>query len=230
VRALVPMLADATCAPGWRQAIAIRATEVSGLAHSARTWALRAALWRRRMRSMESSMVFTIAVGGPHAGRQARLIRDGLAERIQISRQRSERLSIYSTMLNDVRGSNVGRAINELTDSVNNCFAKEKSREYYSVSSFKYLSQAIMDRALPHPYFAPFEKWIASLHASGDIRQESSEAVYRDMWGAFVAWCIGQNRQQLLTISPPHRSSNSWLTVLSKIPTSWACRPGMHSD
>jgi site-specific recombinase XerD len=50
-----------------------------------------------------------------------------------------------------------------------------------------------MDRALPHPYFAPFEKWIASLHASGDIRQESSEAVYRDMWGAFVAWCIGQN-------------------------------------
>lgn len=40
-------------------AIAIRATEASGLAHSTRTWVLSVALWRRRMGCLESLMVST---------------------------------------------------------------------------------------------------------------------------------------------------------------------------
>lgn len=38
-------------------AVAIRATAASGLEHSARTWALRAAPWRRPISCLESSMV-----------------------------------------------------------------------------------------------------------------------------------------------------------------------------
>ena len=39
--------------------MAIRATDDYGLEHSARTWSLSAALWRRRMSCLASSMVST---------------------------------------------------------------------------------------------------------------------------------------------------------------------------
>ncbi|MDB5828825.1 MAG: integrase family protein, partial [Variovorax sp.] len=38
-----------------------------------------------------------------------------------------------------------------------------------------------------------FERWLADRRASGFLRQPGSVQVYRDMWGAFVAWCLGQS-------------------------------------
>ena len=38
-----------------------------------------------------------------------------------------------------------------------------------------------------------FESWLADRRASGSLRQPSSIEVYRDMWGSFTAWCLGQS-------------------------------------
>ncbi|MDM0030369.1 tyrosine-type recombinase/integrase [Variovorax saccharolyticus] len=38
-----------------------------------------------------------------------------------------------------------------------------------------------------------FERWLADEQARGSLRLPSSLAVYRDMWGAFSAWCLGQS-------------------------------------
>ncbi|MDM0108444.1 tyrosine-type recombinase/integrase [Variovorax sp. J22R24] len=38
-----------------------------------------------------------------------------------------------------------------------------------------------------------FERWLEDQRASGSLRQPSSIQVYRDMWGAFTAWCLGQS-------------------------------------
>lgn len=37
-----------------------------------------------------------------------------------------------------------------------------------------------------------FDRWLADQQASGALRQAGSMAVYRDMWGSFTAWCLGQ--------------------------------------
>jgi integrase len=38
-----------------------------------------------------------------------------------------------------------------------------------------------------------FEHWLADQQATGSLRQSSSIQVYRDMWGGFTAWCLGQS-------------------------------------
>ena len=38
-----------------------------------------------------------------------------------------------------------------------------------------------------------FERWLADQRALGSLRQSSSIQVYRDMWGSFTAWCLGQS-------------------------------------
>jgi integrase len=38
-----------------------------------------------------------------------------------------------------------------------------------------------------------FDRWLADQRAAGSLRQTGSIAVYRDMWGSFVAWCLGQS-------------------------------------
>jgi len=40
---------------------------------------------------------------------------------------------------------------------------------------------------------AAFERWLAGQLENGGLRQPSSIAVYRDMWGSFTAWCLGQS-------------------------------------
>ena len=37
-----------------------------------------------------------------------------------------------------------------------------------------------------------FEAWLATQRSSGSLRQEASVSVYREMWKAFSAWCLGQ--------------------------------------
>ena len=38
-----------------------------------------------------------------------------------------------------------------------------------------------------------FEAWLADQRAMSSLRQEGSIGVYRDMWEAFAAWCLGQS-------------------------------------
>ena len=38
-----------------------------------------------------------------------------------------------------------------------------------------------------------FERWLADLQSAGALRLDSSVTVYRDMWGSFSAWCLGQS-------------------------------------
>ena len=38
-----------------------------------------------------------------------------------------------------------------------------------------------------------FERWLQQQSAVGSLRQPSSIEVYRDMWGSFTAWCLGQS-------------------------------------
>jgi integrase len=40
---------------------------------------------------------------------------------------------------------------------------------------------------------AAFDRWLAAQQANGALRLPSSVAVYRDMWGSFTAWCLGQS-------------------------------------
>ena len=50
--------------------------------------------------------------------------------------------------------------------------------------------------ALPRPdvagYQTAFEAWLASRKHQGVLREHSSAAVYRSMWGALAAWCVAQ--------------------------------------
>ncbi len=38
-----------------------------------------------------------------------------------------------------------------------------------------------------------FEQWLAEQRGMGSLRQPASIGVYRDMWGAFTAWSLGQS-------------------------------------
>jgi len=44
-----------------------------------------------------------------------------------------------------------------------------------------------------------FDRWLADRQAEGELRQPASVEVYRDMWGAFGAWCLGQSPVVTLT-------------------------------
>ena len=44
----------------------------------------------------------------------------------------------------------------------------------------------------PKAYLDAFEAWVLWRGERGDLRERSSVAVYRSMWGALTAWCSGQ--------------------------------------
>lgn len=43
-----------------------------------------------------------------------------------------------------------------------------------------------------------FDGWVAMQRSLGLMRRASSESVYRDMWGSFVAWCCAQHPPRTL--------------------------------
>lgn len=47
------------------------------------------------------------------------------------------------------------------------------------------------DPAIPD-HLAAFEQWVAHRRSTGLLREPGSVQVYRDMWGAFTAWCLSQ--------------------------------------
>jgi integrase len=47
--------------------------------------------------------------------------------------------------------------------------------------------------ASPSGHHQAFERWLDDRRAFGFLRQPGSVEVYRDMWGAFTAWCLGQS-------------------------------------
>lgn len=48
-------------------------------------------------------------------------------------------------------------------------------------------------------HLAAFEGWVNDRRELGSLREPSSVQVYRDMWGAFTAWCVAQNPRVTLT-------------------------------
>ena len=47
-------------------------------------------------------------------------------------------------------------------------------------------------RASPLAYEQAFEAWLQAREVQGGLRQGSSAAVYRSMWGALSAWCVSR--------------------------------------
>lgn len=47
-------------------------------------------------------------------------------------------------------------------------------------------------RPRPQTYLDAFESWLATREQFGAIRERSSVAVYRSMWNALTAWCVGR--------------------------------------
>lgn len=130
MRALVPMLAD-PCAPGWRSGHGHRYTGDGsfGLGALGQDLGLKGCA----VASPDEGhgvfdgvhlllLVATMLAGKPASSEM------GWLNAYKYPGKGSERLSIYSTMLNDVRGFNVGRAINELTDRAKNCCASKIKR------------------------------------------------------------------------------------------------------
>ena len=54
---------------------------------------------------------------------------------------------------------------------------------------------------------AAFDGWLAAQQANGALRRPSSVAVYRDMWGSFTGWCLGQS--PAVTLASLNRSDLS---------------------
>ncbi|MGI4777366.1 MAG: tyrosine-type recombinase/integrase [Janthinobacterium lividum] len=48
-------------------------------------------------------------------------------------------------------------------------------------------------------HIAAFESWLIDRRTSGFLREPGSVQVYRDMWGAFTAWCLSQSPVVTLT-------------------------------
>jgi integrase len=42
-------------------------------------------------------------------------------------------------------------------------------------------------------YLAAFDNWLATRQRAGVLREHSSAAVYRSMWGALAAWCVARD-------------------------------------
>lgn len=57
-------------------------------------------------------------------------------------------------------------------------------------------SLPLFDESPPPGHVPPirqaFDAWLADQRGAGLLRQDGSIAVYRDMWEAFAAWCLGQ--------------------------------------
>lgn len=45
----------------------------------------------------------------------------------------------------------------------------------------------------PDTHRIAFDRWLADQTADGTLRRPSSIQVYREMWGSFAAWCLGQS-------------------------------------
>jgi integrase len=60
-------------------------------------------------------------------------------------------------------------------------------------------SLSLFDEAPAESHRLAFERWLEDQRASGSLRQPASVEVYRDMWGAFTAWCLGQSPAVTLT-------------------------------
>ena len=54
-------------------------------------------------------------------------------------------------------------------------------------------SLPLFDESPVEDHRLAFEQWLAEQRAMGSLRQPASIGVYRDMWGAFTAWCLGQS-------------------------------------
>ena len=52
---------------------------------------------------------------------------------------------------------------------------------------------SLFDEAPAETHRLAFERWLDAHRASGSMRRPASIQVYRDMWGAFTAWCLGQS-------------------------------------
>jgi integrase len=53
-------------------------------------------------------------------------------------------------------------------------------------------SLSLFDEDPQQLHSVAFDAWLADRRASGELRQPASVQIYRDMWGAFTAWCLGQ--------------------------------------
>ncbi|RZL87240.1 MAG: integrase, partial [Variovorax sp.] len=54
-------------------------------------------------------------------------------------------------------------------------------------------SLSLFDQAPAEGHRLAFERWLEDQRSTGSLRQPSSIQVYRDMWGGFTAWCLGQS-------------------------------------
>jgi integrase len=54
-------------------------------------------------------------------------------------------------------------------------------------------SLSLFDDAPLESYLVAFDRWLDDQRASGSLRRPASVEVYRNMWGAFTAWCLGQS-------------------------------------
>lgn len=54
-------------------------------------------------------------------------------------------------------------------------------------------SLSLFDETPSEIHRLAFEQWLGDQRASGSLRQPASVQVYRDMWSAFTAWCLGQS-------------------------------------
>ncbi len=63
----------------------------------------------------------------------------------------------------------------------------------FAVSIFIVYSASLFADGPAEIHRLAFERWLSDRRASGELRQPASVQVYRDMWGAFTAWCLGQS-------------------------------------
>lgn len=68
-------------------------------------------------------------------------------------------------------------------------------------------SLPLFDEPSTDSHRAAFAGWLAAQQENGALRQPSSAGVYRDMWGSFTAWCLGQS--PAVTLSSLSRSDLS---------------------
>lgn len=54
-------------------------------------------------------------------------------------------------------------------------------------------SLSLFDESPAENHRLAFDRWMQEQRASGSLRRPGSEKVYRDMWGAFTQWCLGQS-------------------------------------
>ncbi|MDP9900783.1 tyrosine-type recombinase/integrase [Variovorax ginsengisoli] len=57
----------------------------------------------------------------------------------------------------------------------------------------------LFDAPRPDAHGAAFEAWLEDQRAMGLLQRTGSIQVYRDMWGGFTAWCLGQSPVVRLT-------------------------------